>query len=402
MSSLRRENRAAAKTQRNNTVMNVKNTKIPQPRFVTAYNGRYRMKMYGSDNLYPQHVQRITEASGTASLCLSRYTKFVEGNGFRGDAFANYMANDEETFDDVLKQIASDVCHFGGFALHVNYNVLGEVTDMRHVPFENCRLSEPDDRGYVADILVHEDWTGEKTVNGRKVTITEEHIEKFPVFDSRKEIVFAQIQAAGGIDGYTGQILWCSIDGKNTYPTPIYDAAITDISTDEGIGNVKYRSTRNNFLIPCMMVTKKGVPNVENGREQHMIEAEDLRDFQGDENTGKIMLVELENDEDEPKIVEFPTKNFDKDFEVTDASTVERIYAQFHQELFYAIRIGKLGFSGTVMKDAYEYYAGEVTNEQRFIERGIRKVLSVWHDEILRNADCSIEPMRYINSEAQQ
>ena len=48
--------------------MNVKNTKLPQPRFRVDYSGRFRMKTYGEDNLYPQHLQRIVEASGTATL----------------------------------------------------------------------------------------------------------------------------------------------------------------------------------------------------------------------------------------------------------------------------------------------------------------------------------------------
>jgi hypothetical protein len=182
---------------------------------------------------------------------------------------------------------------------------------------------------------------------------------------------------------------------------PIYDACITDISTDEGLGNVKNRNVRNNFLVACMMVAKRGVPLVgADGREQdrQMIEDEDLRAFQGDENASKILYVELENDEDKPEIVEFPSRNFDKDFSVTDASVIERIYAQFHQELFYSIRLGKLGFSGDVMRDAYEYYAGEVTNEQRFISRYFAQVLARWHDEAYRNVSTEIEPLRYINS----
>jgi hypothetical protein len=65
----------------------------------------------------------------------------------------------------------------------------------------------------------------------------------------------------------------------------------------------------------------------------------------------------------------------------------------------YAIRIGKLGFSGTVMKDAYEYYAGEVTNEQRFIERQIQRVIDVWHDVTMRDVNVEVMPLRYVNSE---
>ena len=383
--------------------MNVKNTKIPKPRFDVEYVNRFRMQTYGADNLYPQHLQRITEASGTAELCLARYAKFIEGNGFLGDVLSGYKVNRDGTADDLLKDVARDLSRFGGFALHVNYNVLGEITEVNHVPFECCRLEECDDAGHVEHILTHKDWTGRSTVNGNRLAVDEEHITRHHVYNPDPNVVLAQVAEAGGIDYYKGQILWCSLDGKNTYPTPIYDAAITDISTDEGLGNVKYRNVRNNFLVSCMLITKKGVPQIDkDGREieQHMIDTDDLRQFQGDENTGKILLVELENQEDEPKVVQFPVRNYDKEFETTDNSTVERIYAQFHQELFYAIRIGKLGFSGTVMRDAYEYYAGEVTNEQRFISRAFSEVLAHWHDITVRDADTSIQSLRYINSEA--
>jgi hypothetical protein len=105
--------------------------------------------------------------------------------------------------------------------------------------------------------------------------------------------------------------------------------------------------------------------------------------------------LELENTDDKPEIVEFPSKNYDKDFNITDESVIERIYSQFHQELFHAIRIGKLGFSGQVMTEAYEYYAGEVTNEQRFIERAFDLLFTHWFEPV---ATSTIQPLRYITT----
>ena len=382
--------------------MNVKTAKKPKPRVEDNYSSRFNVETYGEDNLYPQNLQRIVQASGTATLCLNRYAKFVEGFGFGGD-LATLIVNDEQdTADDLLHDVSGDLCEFGGFAVHVNYNVLGEITSLHHVPFEYCRMEAEDDAGYVAHIKVTSAWTGKKRKKGQLVTLTEEDIKSFHVFNPDPVVVASQIAAVGGIENYDGQILWVSMDGKQTYPTPIYDAAVTDISTDEGLGNVKYRSVRSNFLVACMLLTKKGVPYTNENRRSvvnEMISADDLKRFQGDENTSKIMLVELEDDEEKPEIVEFPTRNFAKEYETTDASVVERIYAQFHQELFYAIRMGKLGFSGSVMRDAYEYYSGEVTNEQRFIERAFQRVLRSWHIEEARLYPVDIQPMRYGNSE---
>lgn len=378
--------------------MNVRNTKKPEPRIQQDYLRRFDLQAYGYDNLYPQHLMAITAASGTATLCLNRYAKFIEGFGF-SEAVSGIVVNRHgETMDDLLSLCADDVARFRGFALHVNYNVLGEVSEVQHVPFEQCRLEETDDAGHVANVLLHPDWMGKKTRGGKTVYLTEENVRRIAVYDPA--VAVAQMEAAGGIGQYDGQILWVSMDGYGQYPVPIYDAAVTEISTDEGLGNVKYRNVRNNFLVSCMLVAKKGLPKVDDedgDDDRQMIADEDLIAFQGDERAGKILYVELENDEDEPKVVEFPARNFDKEFVATDESVVERIYAQFHQEIFYAIRIGKLGFSGDVMRDAYEYYAGEVTTEQRFIERNFGMVFRHWKDGALN--DFGIMPQRYVKSE---
>lgn len=379
--------------------MNVRTAKKPQPRIDVEYLQRFHCQSYGADNLYPQNVMDITNASGTAKLCLSRYEKFVEGYGFDNEMLSEVVIDrDGSTMDDLLHLVAKDLTRFGGFALQINYNVLGEVTEVNSIPFEQCRLEECDDSGYVAHILQHPDWRGRKTRNGRRIFVDDAHVTKFHVFNPDPLVVQKEIEDAGGIEGYNGQILWVSMDGKYIYPTPIYDACITEISTDEGLGNIKYRNVRNNFLVACMLIAKKGVPRInEKGEEveRQMISDEDLKAFQGDTEGSKILYVELENDEDEPKVVEFPAKNFDKEFSTTDASVIERIYSQFHQELFYSIRIGKLGFSGDVMQDAYEYYAGEVTNEQRFIERAFAKLFKNWYDASIPQ-DFSIKPLKYI------
>lgn len=378
--------------------MNVVGAKKPFERLRQDYERRFQMQRYGENNLYPQNLFAIVGASGTAMLCLNRYERFIEGYGL-SEATEGIRCNRMgQTIDDILSLVAHDVAMFGGFALHVNYNVLGEVSEVQHVPFETCRLEEKDDAGHVAHILLHPDWQGNQTRNGERVRLEEKNIQRIPIYDP--SVAVEQMEQAGGAAQYSGQILWCSTDGVWQYPTPIYDACVTEISTDEGLGNVKYRNVRSNFLVSCMLVTKKGLPKIDNeGNEEDrmMISDEDLKAFQGDEKLGKIMCVELENDEDEPKILPFPSRNFDKDYTATETSVIERIYAQFHQEIFFAIRLGKLGFSGSVMRDAYEYYAGQVTTEQRFIERNLEKVFSHWQGGAL--TDFSILPQRYMTTE---
>ena len=70
-------------------------------------------------------------------------------------------------------------------------------------------------------------------------------------FNPDPDIVLEQIENAGGIDSYKGQILWQSLDGQFIYPTASYDSAITEISTDEGLGDKALASCChiNSFLI---------------------------------------------------------------------------------------------------------------------------------------------------------
>lgn len=383
--------------------MNVKNAKKPDNRIDVRYIQRFKMQGYGNDNRYPQNLLDITSASGTAKLCLARYKKFVEGFGFSSDRISDLVVNRAgETMDDLLHLVSTDLTNFGGLALHLNYNVLGQIVEINHIPFEQCRLEEPDDNGYIAHILTHVDWKGDKTRGGQRISVSEKYVRKFDVFNPNPDIVVSQIEAQGGIDSYKGQILWLSMTGDFQYPIPIYDSVITEISTDEGLGNIKYRNVRNNFLVACMLVTRKGAPRIndkgEESEERQTIADEDLKAFQGDTRGSKILCVEIENDEDKPEVVPFPIRNFDKEFSTTEQSVIERIYSQFHQEIFHAIRIGKLGFSGDVMRDAYEYYAGEVTTEQRFIERAFTKIFKGWSDSNLER-DFSIKPMKYISAE---
>lgn len=67
--------------------------------------------MYGSAdvNLYPQNIASIVAASGTGTLCLNRYAKFVEGNGFVDVAFSEMVVNRAgETADTILHSLAQD------------------------------------------------------------------------------------------------------------------------------------------------------------------------------------------------------------------------------------------------------------------------------------------------------
>lgn len=379
--------------------MNIQRIKKAPQRIDVSYLSTLGIKAYGVNNLYPQQAKAILDCSSTGAECCDRYARFIEGEGLVNAIIYDMELNHYgETTDDILTAIAQDLANYGGFALHVNYDLNCKVCEVQHVPFESCRLQEDDDSGYIAHIVTHPDWQGRTTRNGKVLKVSRDTITAFDRFNPDPNIVRAQIAASGGIEHYKGQIMWVSSAGRDRYPLPKYDRVLTDLSTDEGLSNVKFRNVRCNFLPSAFVITKRGQALNEDDAAKKAIEArgfaEDLEMFQGDETSNVLISLSIDNDEEKPEIVEFPTKNFDKDFDVTDKSVVERIYSAFEQEPFLCIRSGKLGFSGTTIHDCYAYYSSLVSKEQRMIERAFSKIFGNWH-EPLADYDCAIMPLTY-------
>lgn len=387
--------------------MRVRDLKKKSSRRLDAnYSYALNIQTYGDDNLYPQTLRDIISASSTGSECSDRFADFIEGNGFTNELFSGYVVNRKgQTADDIHALVCKDVSLYNGIALHVNYNVYGEIVELHHIPFENCRLLEEDDNGYVAKIAVHPDWTGKKTRKGKAVRVTKENIDYIDVFNPVKEVVLAQIESAGGIEYYKGQVLWVSMAGNNIYPVGKGDRVVTEMSTDEGLANVKYRNVRNNFLPSGMVITKKGTHTTfdENGKEVEDASGNDsfsdmLVQLQGDTNSNKLLDVTLESDEEKPEFVPIVTQNYDKEFTVTDASVVERIYSSYGQEPWYCIRIGKVGFSGDILEDAFEYYNSIVSKQQRLIERTFERLFRYWYEVANPSNDYSVQPLKYVRN----
>lgn len=379
--------------------MNINKIKKAPQRIDVGYLSSLGIKAYGRGNLYPQEAKAILDASSTGAQCADRYARFIEGEGIANAAIYGLEVNRYgETTDDIVTAVSQDLANYGGFALHVNYDLACRIVELQHVPFESCRLQEDDDSGYIGHIVTHPDWTARTTRGGKILKVSKDTIVTYDRFNPDPAIVRAQIAASGGIEYYRGQIMWVSTAGRDRYPLPKYDRVLTDLSTDEGLSNIKFRNARCNFLASAFVITKRSQTLNEVDERQRAVEAqgfaEELAQFQGDETGNVLISLTVDNDEDKPEILSFPTKNFDKDFTVTDNSVVERIYSAFEQEPFLCIRSGKLGFSGTTIHDCYAYYSSLVNKEQRIISRALERVFDNWH-EPLASTDCDIKPLTY-------
>lgn len=385
--------------------MNINNIRKSSKRVDVGYCSTLNIQKYGRDNLYPQRMRNLIRSSHTGGACCERYQTFIEGNGLNNTEFSEYVCNRAgDTVDDIFRLLAHDMAVFHGFALHVNYNIFGEIVEVSHVPFETCRLEEETDDGKVIYINYHPDWTGHKSRKGKYIRVSKENTKKIYTFNPRREVVQAQIIKSGGIENYKGQILWFSMDGKWEYPCPIYDKVVTNLSTDEGLDNVKYRNVRNNFLLAGMLVHKKGSslgidedgnPIEEKKAASGISDSLDI--FQGDENACAIMDVTVESDEDVPTFTSFEANNFDSKFKSTEESVTKSIYIAFGQEVFYRIIEGSLGFSTDIMSEAFRYYSSYTSSPRRAISRALKRIFENWKEKANPSGNYEIQPLVYQN-----
>ena len=87
---------------------------------------------------------------------------------------------------------------------------MGMIVEIHHVHIDNCRWKEEENNGDVAKRANSPDQTGKKARNVKSIKVYDKNVDLIDVFNPRKEVILSQIETAGGIEFYKGQILWIS------------------------------------------------------------------------------------------------------------------------------------------------------------------------------------------------
>lgn len=346
------------------------------------------IQSYGETNDYPQIVREVVSASGTACCCLNVYKKFIKGGGFFDNNTYSLKVNRHgETLDDILDFASNDYAMYGGFALHVNYNANYRIVELQNVPFECLRFEKLDENGNFHKLVFHWDW-GKRYWRLRRWRLDD--CKNYDFFNPDPEIIDSQVMKSGGWNRWNGQILYFSSAGYKVYPLPVFDAVLTDMTTEEGIANVSNRNARNNFLAAGAFVNYHN--QAQSADEENEIERT-LKEFQGDENACKVMYVECASREEKPEFISFSGENFDKAFTMTLQSAQSNIGKVFNQPAVLRSENVGNGLGSDLMKNAFNAYNGVTENERNVLERVFSQIMSLWHDE--KTYNCEIKPLQF-------
>lgn len=355
---------------------------------------------YDVDNAYPQRIERYIDGSVTAKNSAKMLSAFLRGRGFESVDFSKLTVNRSfERVWNILSKVSRDSSRLNGLALHLNYNAVFEISEVRHIPFSNARLKKSDDTGYVGKVVLYDNWEREK---GRKYN--QNDVRVYDVFNPDKEVVAAQVEKAGGWDKYRGQILWHSFDESPGYPLSPLDPVILEADNEYLMSQFKNNKLNKGFMADFILFyaqEPQGFPSDiqdgDNSGSGRMSGSEDgdlvesIKQFQSTENAGSILAVQVDGLGEDGDV----SKSFK--LEKIDPNINDKIFQVWKQEAANDIRKafdnippvlvdyvqGKLGnTSGEEFRAAVDFY-NEMTREKReAISYIFEEVFSRFHEKI--------------------
>ena len=375
--------------------MRVSALKKDSPLYVSNDKYIYGVQTYGINNSFPQDVKLIVANSVTGGECVDIYGRFISGQGFLNEATAKLQINKRQTMNELLKECSKDVAMFGGIGLHFNYNANYKITSINIIPFEHIRFKALDDNNKFDKVCIHWDWARQfRALRQWK----KEDIVEIDLFNPDPVVIQEQVDNAGGWQNYKGQVYYFSNNGYKTYPMPIYQAALTDMNTEEGLMVIDNRNARNRFMIGGAFIEINNENNNTESDEEFESKETDtekvLFDMQGDEESCKIIYMQVPNAESVPKFIPFESKNYAEDYDITNKNVSDRIGRSFMQPpILRAENVGA-NFGADLMMNAYKYYNNITTEERMTISRIFTEIFKYWKDENIVN-DFSINPLAW-------
>lgn len=352
---------------------------------IAKFDKTLKIHYNGVDNNYPDFVESVISESVTASRCAKLMASYISGKGFGKEENKIIVHKENETtLLKFVQDIADSLSQHYGVFIHVNYDGNNEIKDMDVLPFPDCRIGKKDDNDYNGKILVCDDWSSSKKTKKAKIV---------DVFNPNEDIIEAQIEKAGSIEKYNGQILYFKF-GNYTYPLAPIHPCLDDGESEAQVGIYKKVSLKKGFFGKTLVVTKPLVDvDKEDDDYNEQITARNnfrktIKQFIGAENADGVLHLELEFEGDdineEILFKTIDTNIDDKLFAHTENSVSDNIRMCFNNVPAALIRSqdGKMfGSSGEAIKAMKEFYQDQTNDERLIVEEIVNKLMKRFHEK---------------------
>lgn len=355
----------------------------------------------GEENDYAERVERLVENSITAKQCRKLYRQFLVGRGFAPSADGTEYNDIVVNADDgmTLFELWNDFCHefatHGGVAGHAQPEIGGKFVKYNIPPFISVRKGAKDDRDYVGRYRLADDWP----------TAKKDKLTDHDPLTTKRNVLLKQIEAAGGISKYTGQIFYFN-PTRFDYPLAPIHAVMNDADSEFRAGVFKNKGLRKGFFGKNILVTPPRIDPGLTAVDPKNLDKEDLLDlrhqearraevdetlksFVGVENSEGFMHLEMEFDGDDIdkalKHIQIKTDIDDKLFAHTEdsaANNIRKAYNNVPLALVESKDKSLFGKSGEVLAQAKIFYQEQTEEDRMLALKAFKKFMKAfkWPD----------------------
>lgn len=339
-----------------------------------------RIIPYDTDNLYPNKIKSIAERSSTTMGAIDNMGDFISGEGF--DNMDLVVNRDGQSMWDILRHIAYSRSMFKGYALHFNYNLFGQISEITPINFEFVRWSK-DLRTYTV------------TPFWGKRNYREEVI--YTPFDISN--VKSEIELAKGVQNYKGQLYYWIPNKHDWYTVCTFDSMLDDAQFEAEAKLYSLSSSQNDYslsgivAIPLPIQDKDMIDNLKS----------DLKGDTGAANAGGVRVIEAmptEGLNGWKWFTPISRNNIDSLHKNQVERAIFNIYAGFKQPPILSGVSSAGMFNEASFADAFNYYNAMTESYRKDIEKELTKIMaqSVWSNF----GEIQIVPKKYTTRDQQQ
>ena len=329
---------------------------LPVEKFVSAKD----LMEWGTRNSYPDYLLDLYNNVPTLRAIINGNIDFITGDDVSILPLTQHlqngiMNNRGDHIREQIKDISKDYEIYGGFALQIIRNLIGEVAEVYYIDMRFLRTNKEGNVFYYC-----EDWS--KSV--RKDVIV------YPAFMPNLNWDALDDEAR---NRNASSILYVKNVHSQVYPAPLYAASIKACEIERLIDDFHLSDINNHFVSSAIINFNNGIPD-DDVKEQ--IEREFTEKFCGASNGGRTAFSWNPNKESATDIVEFEVKDFGERYKSLSDHSKQQIFTAFRANPnLFGIPTEGNGFANEQYAESFKLYnRTQIKPVQRMIADAYDKI----------------------------
>ena len=328
----------------------------PVEKFVPAKD----LMEWGTRNSYPDYLLDLYNNVPTLRAIINGNIDFIAGDDVSIQPLTQHlpngiMNNRGDHIREQIKDISKDYEIYGGFALQIIRNLIGEVAEVYYIDMRFLRTNKEGNVFYYC-----EDWS--KSV--RKDVVV------YPAFIPNLNWDALDDEAR---NRNASSILYVKNIHTQVYPAPLYAASIKACEIERLIDDFHLADINNHFVSSAIINFNNGIPD-DDVTEQ--IEREFTEKFCGASNGGRTAFSWNPNKESATDIVEFEVKDFGERYKTLSDHSRQQIFTAFRANPnLFGIPTEGNGFANEQYAESFKLYnRTQIKPVQRMIADAYDKI----------------------------